>query len=128
MDRTKKLMNKTLLYLILLFMFGTMNAYTSLDHLIDSNPMVSMENPSHYFQDKSFTISPNPSTNKLNIRLPKSSQDMMLEVFDVLGKRVYKSTITQLESSIDIASWKSGVYLVKISNEKESQTKRFIKH
>ncbi|MCA0153411.1 T9SS type A sorting domain-containing protein [Winogradskyella vincentii] len=74
-----------------------------------------------------FTISPNPGRNKLNIKLPSSDGEMILEVYDVLGKRVYKGLITQLESSVNVTNWKSGVYLVRVSNNEIVQTKRFIK-
>ena len=73
------------------------------------------------------TISPNPARNTLNIKLPNSDSDMKLEVFDVLGKRVYQGIITQLESSVNVLNWKSGVYLVRVSNNDMVQTKRFIK-
>ncbi|MBU2929715.1 T9SS type A sorting domain-containing protein [Winogradskyella psychrotolerans] len=78
-------------------------------------------------QNNEFTIAPNPAKNKLNIKLQNSSEDLKLEVFDVLGKRIFKGVITKLESSIDISNWKSGVYLVRISDDTETQTKRFIK-
>ncbi len=119
-------MKKLLLGLITIFAFSSMNVYASLNHS-SVESLISVENPRDFFQDNNFTISPNPSKDKLNIKLPKSSENMTLEVFDVLGKRVHKSTITQLESSVDVSRWKTGVYLVKISNELESQTKRFIK-
>lgn len=73
-----------------------------------------------------FTISPNPAKTKLNIILP-SNDEVKLEVFDVLGKRVYNGAVSQLSSSIDVSNWRSGVYLVRVSNDKETQTKRFIK-
>jgi len=79
------------------------------------------------FQLGDFTISPNPSKSKLNINLPSNIEDLNLEVFDVLGKRVYKGSLTRLESSIDVTNWKSGVYLVRISNDKITHTKRFLK-
>lgn len=78
-------------------------------------------------QNTEFTISPNPGTNKLNIKLPVYNSDTKLEVFDVLGKRIYKGLIPQLESSIDVSNWRSGIYLVKVYNDKTTQTKRFIK-
>ncbi|BAO76827.1 subtilisin-like serine proteases [Winogradskyella sp. PG-2] len=78
-------------------------------------------------QDEDFVISPNPSKDKLNIKLPSIGEDLKLEVFDVLGKRIYKSLITKLESSINVSDWKSGVYLVRISGDKTTKTKRFIK-
>ncbi len=78
-------------------------------------------------QDKDFVISPNPSKDKLNIKLPTVHEDLKLEVFDVLGKLIYKVQITHLESSINVSTWKSGVYLVRVFNDKITQTKRFIK-
>ena len=78
-------------------------------------------------QNDVFVISPNPSKDKLNIKLPSANEDLKLEVFDLLGKLIYKGEITRLESSINVFSWRSGVYLVRVSNNKTTQTKRFIK-
>ncbi|MFK7832510.1 MAG: T9SS type A sorting domain-containing protein [Winogradskyella sp.] len=121
-------MKRAVLTILLIFAFGTTQLRAAVDFSSDS-PAIQLElsNDNDYFQDKNFTISPNPSKDRLNIRLLKSSENTTIEVFDVLGKRVHKSNITQLESSIDVSRWKTGVYLVKISNEKESHTKRFIK-
>lgn len=79
------------------------------------------------FQLSNFTISPNPAKNKMNITLPNSGEQLKLEVFDVLGKRIYKGVITNLQSSVNVSNWKSGVYLVRVYNDKTTQTKRFIK-
>jgi len=78
-------------------------------------------------QTNAFTISPNPGKNNLNIKISEKQSDLRLEVFDVLGKRVYRGLVTQLESSINVSNWKSGVYLVRLSNDKTTKTKRFIK-
>lgn len=133
-------MKKILLCFLSISMFGTMyaNATWYQNETFDAvKPIAVLVQPEQsdvltvtdnvLFQDGSFKISPNPSKNKLNVKLPASSENMTLEVFDVLGKRIHKSTITQLEASVDVSTWKSGIYLVKVSNEKESQTKRFIK-
>ncbi|WP_179008342.1 T9SS type A sorting domain-containing protein [Winogradskyella forsetii] len=137
-------MKKILLSLTSIFTFGTLIAHTasyqnSAIDIIENKDIIgssvtenaecflNLELNDDLFQDESFKISPNPSKNKLNIKLPRSSDNMTLEVFDVLGKRIHKSTISQLEASIDVSGWKTGVYLVKVSDENESQTKRFIK-
>ncbi|MFC0604175.1 T9SS type A sorting domain-containing protein [Winogradskyella pulchriflava] len=78
-------------------------------------------------QNDEFTISPNPAKTKLNIKLASADEDVKVEVFDVLGKRVYKGEMTQLDSSINVSNWKSGVYLVRVFNDKTTQIKRFIK-
>lgn len=97
--------------------------------LLDDNSTIVSKLVRQYnlIQDEDFVISPNPAKEKLNIKLLSTNENVKLEVFDVLGKLIYKGEITQLESSVNISSWKSGVYLVRVSNNKTSQTKRFIK-
>jgi hypothetical protein len=99
-------------------------AIIQVDNILASS---SLSTPEFGAQNKEFKISPNPGRNELNIILPTSDGDMNLEVFDVLGKRVYKGLITQLTSSVNVTNWKSGVYLVRISTNEIIQTKRFIK-
>ncbi|MFT5216889.1 MAG: hypothetical protein ACI83H_002022 [Glaciecola sp.] len=74
-----------------------------------------------------FSIFPNPSNYKLNIRLAQNSNDAYVEVYDILGKRIYRQTLTSTQSSINVSRWYSGVYLVKITNDNGTQTKRFVK-
>jgi hypothetical protein len=96
-------------------------------HIDNITASASLSTPEIEQQETEMVISPNPAKDKLNIALPQGSVDTNLEVFDVLGKRIYKVQLTQLESSINITSWRSGVYLVRISNDQGTQTKRFIK-
>jgi hypothetical protein len=74
-----------------------------------------------------FSIYPNPSKSKLNINLVQNNVATKVEVYDILGKRVYANSLTDLKSSINASNWNSGVYLVKISNDLGTQTKRFVK-
>jgi len=78
--------------------------------------------------DLNFSIKPNPSSNFLTINLESVQLgDYQLEVYDVLGKRVYQRLLSRAQSSVDVSNWKSGVYLVKVFNDQQSQTKRFLK-
>ncbi len=97
--------------------------------LLDDNSTTVSKIVTQYnlIQDEDFVISPNPSKDKLNIKFQSVNEDLNLEVFDVLGKLIYRGEITQLESSVNVSNWKSGVYLVRISNNKITHTKRFIK-
>ena len=82
------------------------------------------------FQSKTtkFSISPNPATKNLNISIVYyANRDYNLEVYDVLGKQIYRGQITKGDTSIDVRNWRQGVYLVKLSNNQFTQTKRFIK-
>lgn len=75
-----------------------------------------------------FSISPNPATTRLNVYLPQNSNNASISVYDILGKRVYANKIDRLSASVDVSKWNSGVYLVKISTDNTTQTKRFVKH
>ena len=83
---------------------------------------------SNAFQDnKDFIISPNPASSMLNVYLPKGFENARLSIFDVLGKEIYRVEVNALHSTINISKWNSGVYLVRISTETDTQTKRFVK-
>jgi len=81
-----------------------------------------------FFQvSKEFIISPNPATSTLNVYVPKGFENARLSVFDVLGKEIYKIELSNPHSTINISKWNSGVYLMRIATDTESQTKRFVK-
>lgn len=73
-----------------------------------------------------FKILQNPAKYKLTLQLA-SVQTLKMEVFNVLGKRVLSKEISSLEASIDVSKWSSGVYLVRLSSDAVTQTKRFVK-
>ena len=56
-----------------------------------------------------------------------TSRDYNLEVYDVLGKQIYIDQLTSDDTSIDVTNWRSGIYLIKLSSDQSTQTKRFIK-
>lgn len=79
-----------------------------------------------YTQDFTFTISPNPASNELNIIL-KTKEEASIEVYNLLGKNIYSGKLATMQYSIDISNWKSGIYLVKVITDDKSITKRFVK-
>lgn len=83
------------------------------------------------FQEKDFSISPNPATSKLNIKLNRAllvDKDLDLSVYDVLGKKVYHRTeLSALETSVDVSKWNRGIYLVRVTSNDATYTKRFVK-
>jgi hypothetical protein len=81
-----------------------------------------------FIQDNiDLVISPNPAKSTINLYLPKGYENAKLSVFDVLGKEIYHEEVNTLKSIINISKWNSGVYLVRISTDSDSQTKRFVK-
>ena len=68
------------------------------------------------------------ATKNLNIGISyETSRDYNLEVYDVLGKQIYIDQLTSDDTSIDVTNWRSGIYLIKLSSDQSTQTKRFIK-
>lgn len=77
-----------------------------------------------------FSIFPNPGKNELNISLPSlANEGLQLEVYDVLGKKVYAEILNALTFKINIAKWNSGFYLVRLTSSTKAitLTKRFVK-
>ncbi len=77
------------------------------------------------FESNSFKIYPNPTTTSWNI---KASQIVnTIEVFDVLGKLVYKKQINSDNFSIDTSNFKVGLYFARLSSINSSETVKLIK-
>jgi len=74
-----------------------------------------------------FSLSPNPAKDKFVVSLPNTVENAKLEVFNVLGKRVLAKEISDIDSSVNVSNWNSGIYLVRVSNGETSQTKRLVK-
>lgn len=79
------------------------------------------------FSVDAFKLYPNPSKDNFAINLSNYSSDVRLTVFDVLGKRILTKQLSGLSSSIDVSKWNNGVYLVRVTSNAGTQTKRFVK-
>lgn len=76
-------------------------------------------------QDALFSLSPNPASDIVNIKLPNDIETR-IEIYDVLGKRVF---IRKINGSMDlnINSLKSGLYIVKFIQKDRTVSKKLIK-
>ena len=75
-------------------------------------------------------VYPNPVSTTINIDFPSDlGQELKVEFYNVLGKKIFQKDITTLTSEIPISNWNNGVYFMKIYSDLkgESITKRFIK-
>ncbi|MCK5028233.1 MAG: T9SS type A sorting domain-containing protein [Bacteroidales bacterium] len=67
-----------------------------------------------------FKIYPNPGTGLFKLEMNNiSNGDYTVEVYDVIGKVVYKSNITESISNIDLTHMNSGLYYVSVNNGEE---------
>ncbi|MDN3491354.1 T9SS type A sorting domain-containing protein [Winogradskyella bathintestinalis] len=76
------------------------------------------------FNTNSFSIYPNP-TNTGSVSISSTNSEVIkVQVFDILGKQVKNQTLTN--NSLNVASLKSGVYIVKITQNNASTTKKLV--
>ncbi len=80
------------------------------------------------FQD--MKLYPNPAKDVLNISADLSTiENAKVEIFDMLGKRVYASTDLfnmNNEAAIDVSNFNTGVYLVKVSKDGAMDTRKIV--
>ena len=101
-------MKRTLLILIFLGSFN-LNAQTTLDI---NREMV-------------FSITPNPARFELRLQIHDGLKNVRIEVYDVLGKKIYANAFTGIP--INISDWSKGVYLVRVTTKDKVHTRRFVK-
>ena len=79
------------------------------------------------FKKPTIQIFPNPATKELSISgIPTTAKN--IEVYDLNGRQLLEHTIqTWNIETINIASFKSGIYLLKITSANAVQTLKFVK-
>lgn len=84
-------------------------------------PVNVMENP---FGLKVF---PNPTKDLITIRLKVKTDNMNYGLYDVDGKLIIQNKIFDQTSQIDMSPYASGIYLLKIKNNKQINSFKIIK-
>ena len=79
----------------------------------------------NYSLDKKTSIYPNPATE--NYIYVRSNEKVTVKIFSLLGKKLIQNIIEPSNNKMDISIIKSGVYIIKISNNSSSITRKFIK-
>lgn len=67
-----------------------------------------------------FSIFPNPTRNSLNVA--SKSQNSVMDVYSITGKRVLTTTLGFGKNTVSIPSLSTGVYLAKFSSDNRSET------
>ena len=81
-------------------------------------------------QTGGISIYPNPVSQTLNIQYNfKNNSKVRLEIFDVIGQQVYSRMMDNSENktTVNTSNFMSGVYVVKLGNEKEQFVSKFVK-
>ncbi|RLD58530.1 MAG: hypothetical protein DRJ05_07885 [Bacteroidetes bacterium] len=77
-----------------------------------------------------FKIYPNPANSTLNVELPQNYniENTVLEILDVNGRTILQKILTSVCMQLDISKLNSGLYFIKIRNNKTVITKKVIIH
>ncbi len=79
------------------------------------------------FEQPDFTIYPNPSTTNLNLSLNTISNGSRIEIYNILGAKIFSRNISNPNLTINASQWQKGVYLVRVLSDDKTLTKRFVK-
>ncbi len=72
----------------------------------------------------SFSIFPNPTNTGVVTITSSVNEDMNVQVFDLLGKQVKNETLTN--NTLNVSNLKTGIYLVKITQNNATVTKKLV--
>jgi len=71
---------------------------------------------------------PNPANDYLTLEFATRMPDAVtIEVYNVLGTRIYQSNMATEVDNLDVSNWTSGIYILKALSDTSSSTYRFIK-
>ena len=77
--------------------------------------------------EKNFTIFPNPVLDNISIKSENNEQIDDVEIYNLLGKKVFKKSVDDVKSTIDLGQLAKGMYLIKIFSDDIIITKKIIK-
>jgi len=77
--------------------------------------------------DHQITLSPNPSNDHFTINTNENIKGAMLEVFNIMGARVFSVPLNGNEQKIDCSSLQQGIYFVKITEGTNSFVQKLYK-
>ena len=72
-----------------------------------------------------FQVYPNP--NNGNTLFFNTTKEVQVSVYSILGKLIKHEKVTITKKNIDISSLSNGIYLLKITSENKSITKKLIR-
>ena len=73
-------------------------------------------------------IYPNPTKDKLILKTPSHLIGSNVNMYSTLGQSLSNFTIDEVNTSIDLTSFKKGIYLLKFQTDKGAFVKEIIKN
>lgn len=77
--------------------------------------------------DKVINVFPNPVEDLLQIQLIQNKTVAEIKIYNLFGQIIIKTTLTGIESSIDISGLQNGVYIIEVATTSNISRQKFIK-
>lgn len=108
------------------YYFG-FNAYSPADsfYLFVDNIVIDVLLGNNSFDNANFMYYPNPVKNVLNLNYNQNIS--LVEVYNLLGQKMTSNSFDATTAQVDMSSYTSGVYLVKVTSNNTTKTIRVIK-
>jgi len=74
-----------------------------------------------------FSLYPNPATDKITIEKSATPAKNQLSITNLNGQQLITCQVTELKTQIDISNLPSGVYFVRLTNDKTVEVGMFVK-
>jgi|GEM_PF-2779071 PKD repeat protein len=79
------------------------------------------------FQVENLAIFPNPAKSELNIKLNKIYREIKIQLVDSTGKILTSKTVfDQFETSLNVARFQSGIYMLKVVADEFNFTQKIV--
>ena len=72
------------------------------------------------------TVFPNPTTSVINFKFARNNIQKLI-ITDITGKQIIEKTEIQQNETIDLSSFESGIYIIKIQMDKQTFTTKIVK-
>jgi hypothetical protein len=119
---------KTILLSFPLYYIDTADARRLMKHVITNkfvNPLGVPEK--QYFSNLNLQIFPNPSSSFITVSLKVNYSGSTLSIFNLNGQEILRQTIFETKTQIDISHLPSGIYIVRVMNEREVKVGKIVK-
>lgn len=78
------------------------------------------------FNEKKFSLYPNPSNGQVTIAIENFENPHTLKVYDVSGKLLASEAVTMAVSTIDLSNFSKGIYIMELTQGNQSQHQKLI--
>lgn len=77
-------------------------------------------------EEKTFTISPNPSTGTVTVSTKEIAIGSMLDIYDISGKKLFSGKTNAEVTILDLSDFNTGIYIIEINDGDKSFHQKLI--